>query len=236
MSFFKHFVTTTMRNIHDGAIKTLASWDPETVGEVQLAEWNQKAAELAKLAAEAAAERDSARKRVEQLEADFARYSAAAKKLAESNATAAEKAVDQALELKEQLAEARQILEENQAWADETLVAAQAAQEKVAKGRQAIEAAKREQTRAKREQEIAEQRLKDRERMAGITRGLDGTDIAIDALKSNAAAAKKNAAAANIRSGVLNKGADADAAIQAALAEVDGKSKPKSLQDKLSQL
>lgn len=236
MSFFKHFVTTTMRNIHDGAIKTLASWDPETVGEVQLAEWNQKAAEMARLAAEAAAERDASYKRVEQLEADFARYSAAAKKLAESNATAAEKAVDQALEIKEQIAEARQIHEENLAWANETLAAAEAAQEKVAKGRQAIEAAKREQTRAKREQEIATQRLKDRERMAGITRGLDGADIAIDAMKANAAEAKKNAAAANIRSGVLGKGAEADAAVQAALAEVDGKAKPKSLADKLAQL
>lgn len=236
MSFFKSYITTTMRNIHDGAIKTLASWDPETVGEAQLTEWNNKAADMAKLAAEAAAERDLSRKRVEQLEADFNRYSAAAKKLSESNATAAEKAVDQALELKGQIDEAQQLLVENESWAAETLESAQSAQEKVAKGRQAIEAAKREQTRAVREQEIATQRLKDRERMAGITRGLDGADMAIDALKSNAAEAKKTAAAANIRSGVLNRGADADAAVKAALAEVDGTAKPKSLADKLAQL
>jgi hypothetical protein len=44
------------------------------------------------------------------------------------------------------------------------------------------------------------------------------------------------AAAANIRSDVLGKGADADAAINAALAEVDGAPKPQSLAEKLAAL
>ena len=72
--------------------------------------------------------------------------------------------------------------------------------------------------------------------MAGITTDLDGADIAINAMKSNPAEAKKAAAAANIRTGVLNKGAEADAAINAALAEVDGTAKPQSLADKLAAL
>lgn len=236
MSFFGSFVTTTMKNIQDGAIKTLASWDPETVGETQLAEWNSKAAELANMAAQAAVERDAAARRVDTIQSDIARYTAAAEKLAKTNEVAANKAADQALALQGELATARQNLADAESWATETRASAVAAEEKVAKGRTAIENAKREQARAKQEQAIAEQRLHERERMAGITTGLDGADVAIKALQANADQAKKSAAAANIRSGVLGKGAEDDAAIQAALAEVDGAPKPQSLKDKLAAL
>lgn len=234
MSFFGSLAQTTARKIHDGAIKTLASWDPDTVGESQLTEWSNKAQELATMAATAIVDRDKARARLTQLQSDAARYAAAAEKLAESNPTAAEKAADQAIELQSQIEEAKAILADAETWATETRTSAENAQEKVAKGRTAIEAAKREQNRARQEQTVAEQRLKDRERLAGITTGLDGADIAIDALRSNAEDAKKKATAANIRSGALSKGADADAAVKEALAEVDGKGKPKSLADKLA--
>lgn len=100
----------------------------------------------------------------------------------------------------------------------------------------AIDQAKRDQARAKQEQFIAEQRLKDRERMAGISNKLDGADIAINAMQANVVEARKAAAAANLRSGVLGKGADTDAAINAALAEVDGSPKPQTLSEKLAAL
>ena len=55
-------------------------------------------------------------------------------------------------------------------------------------------------------------------------------------LLKRAQAAREKAAADNIRSGVLGKAVEADAAINAALAEVDGGPKPTSLQDKLAAL
>lgn len=236
MSFFGSFVTSTMKNIQDGAIKALASWDPETVGETQLAEWNKKAAELADMAAQAAAELEVQRKKVFGIESDIARFTAAAEKLAATNEAAANKAADQALALAGDLDTAKTVLADAESWAKETRASAEAAQSKVAKGRTAIEQAKRDQARAKQEQTIAEQRLRDRERMAGITNNIDGADMAIAALQANAAEAKKKAAAANIRTGVLNKGADEDAAIAAALAEVDGGPRPQSLAEKLAAL
>lgn len=72
--------------------------------------------------------------------------------------------------------------------------------------------------------------------MAGISNKLDGADIAINAMQANVVEARKAAAAANLRSGVLGKGADTDAAINAALAEVDGSPKPQTLSEKLAAL
>lgn len=234
MSFVGSFINTAAKNIHDGAIKTLASWDPNTVGESQLLEWNNKAAELADMAVKAAADRDLAQKQVDDMTANIARYAAAAQKLAPINEVAANKAADQALALQAQLADAQTNLVDAQTWAVETRTTAEAAEEKVAKGRAAIEQAKRNQAHAKQEQTIAEQRLKDRERLAGISNNLDGADIAINAMKSNADAARAKAAAANLRTGVLSKGSETDAAINAALAEVDGTPKPQTLADKLA--
>jgi chromosome segregation ATPase len=236
MSFFGSFVTTTMKNIQDGAIKALASWDPKTVGEAQLKEWSNKAAELAEMAAQAAIEEDAVRKRLGQIRSDITRYTAAAEKLAATNEAAALKAADQALELKGQLAEAEQDLVEAEQWARETRTSAESAQQKVASGRKAIEQAQREQARAKQEAQISEQRLRDRERLAGISGDISGADAAINAMKANAASAKKKAAANDIRSGVLGKGADADAAVQAALAEVDGAPRAQTLAEKLAAL
>jgi hypothetical protein len=72
--------------------------------------------------------------------------------------------------------------------------------------------------------------------MAGITKGLSGTDAALDAMAANAREARERAAANRIRSDVLGKASDSDAAVAAALAEVDGKGKTNSLQEKLAAL
>ncbi len=97
MSFFNSFVTVGMRNIHDGAIKTLASWDPDTVSESQIQSWNDKAAELASMAAKAATELESQQKKFDTISGDIARYMAAAEKLAATNEKAANMAADKAL-------------------------------------------------------------------------------------------------------------------------------------------
>ena len=236
MSFVGSFINATVKNIHDGAVLTLASWDPTTVGEAQLGEWNKKAAELADMAVKAASDRDKVQKQIDDLNANIARYAAAAQKLAATNEIAANKAADQALALQAELTEAQANLVDAQNWAAETRASAESAEDKVSKGRAAIEKAKREQARATQEQAIAEQRLKDRERLAGISTNLDGADVAINAMKSNADAAHAKAAAANLRTGVLSKSSESDAAITAALAEVDGVPKPQSLADKLAAL
>ena len=236
MSFFQSFVTTGMRNIHDGAIKTLATWDPDTVAESQLTEWNTKAAELATMAAKAAGELEVQQKKVTSITSDIARYMAAAEKLATSNEKAANMAADKALALQGDLEAAQAALADAQSWADETRASAEEAEDKVSKGRATIDQAKRDQARALQSKTIAEQRLRDRERLAGISNHLDGADAAINALTANAAKAKEAAAAANLRSGVLNKSSEADSAIAAALKEVDGGPKPQSLAEKLAAL
>lgn len=236
MSFFSSLAISTGKRIHDGVIKTLAEWDPETVGEAQLVEWNSKAAELATISVKAAEDRDNLRKKIDGVVNDIDRYSSAAEKLAATNDQAANKAADKALELQTELETLKVDLADAELWANETRESAIAAQEKVAKGRQAIEAAKREQARATQAAQVAQQRLKDRERVAGISSGLDGADLAINALKENAAEAKRKAEAAKLRAGVLNKGAEADAAINAALAEVDGNPKTETIQEKLARL
>ena len=233
MSFFNSFVTVGMRSIHDGAIKTMAAWDPDTVAESQLQEWNTKAAELATMAAKAAGELEIQQKKFDGINSDIARYMAAAEKLAETNEKAANMAADKALALQGDLNDAKAALAEAQNWADETRTSAEEAETKVSKGRATIEQAKRDQIRAKQAQTVAEQRLHDRERLAGISNTLDGADAAINALQANAAKAKEAAAAANLRSGVLNKGNADEAAIAAALKEVDGGPKLQSLADKL---
>jgi Tfp pilus assembly protein PilX len=103
-------------------------------------------------------------------------------------------------------------------------------------GRTKIEKAKRDQSRAIQAAENATQRLRDRERMAGIGTGIAGTDIAVNAMAANTVAAKQKADAANIRSGVLGQAVEADADINAALAEVDGKKAPQSFEEKMAAL
>ena len=236
MSFFNSIVTTGMRNVHDGAVKTSATWNPDLVAESQLTEWNATASELANIAAKAATDFQTQQTKVTSLNNDIARYTAAAEKLAATNEVAANAAADKALALSQDLTDAQAALTDAKSWADETRASAEEAESKVAQARNIIEQAKRDQARALQAKEVAEQRLHDRERVAGITNHLDGTDAALNALKANADAAKQAAAAANLRSGVLGKGNEQEAAIKAALAEVDGAPKVQSLADKLAAL
>ena len=76
----------------------------------------------------------------------------------------------------------------------------------------------------------------ERERLAGITKGLNGADAVLDAMAANTKKAKESAAADNLRSGVLGKTTETDDAIKAALDEVEGTKKPQSLADKLAAL
>lgn len=237
MSFFTSLASTKIRDLRDGAVKLMAKWDPEGVGEAQIEEWNTTAEELARTAARAATDAKAATEALANIEANVNRYTAAAEKLmAAGNETAANKAADQALEWNAKLDDARTEATDAEQWAAETRAAAENAQRLVMEGRQKIEAAKREQARALQAEQVAEQRRAERERLAGLTRGLSGTDMAIDAMKANARGAKERAEANNIRSGVLGKAVEADAAINAALAEVDGKPKGQSLADKMAAL
>jgi chromosome segregation ATPase len=236
MSFFNSFVTASARNLQDSAIKALAAWDPTTVGEAQLTEWNNKAAELATIAVKAAAERDTLRNTINTTKNDIARYTAAAEKLQGTNDVAANKAVDQALALKTDLGALEQSFADADAWATETRTTAESAEQKVATGRKQIEDAKRELARSAQAKTVAEERLHDKERVAGITNNLSGTDVAINALKAGTEANRNKAAAANLRAGVLGHGSDSDDAVQKALAEVDGNPTPKTLADKLAAL
>lgn len=235
--FLTSYISTKAQEVHDGALKLVARWDPESVGEAQLAEWNSTAQEMARTAAKAEQDAIEAKKVVENIESNVARYTAAAEKLATAgNEEAANKAADQALDWNSKLESAQNEAEDAAEWAKETRVAAENAQRLVMEGRAKIEQAKRDQARALQEAKIAEQRRADRERMSGLTKGLSGADIAINAMAANARDAKEKAAADNIRSSVLGKAVENDAAINAALAEVDGGAKPVSLADKLAAL
>lgn len=236
MSFFSSFVSTKVRDLHDGAIKLVAQWDPESVGEAQLSEWDSQAKEMATTAARAATDAKAAQDVVDNIKSNIERYTAAAEKLASTNEVAANKAADQALEWSGKLEAATSEATAAAAWATETRAAAENAQRLVIEGRTKIENAKRDQARALQEAKVAEQRRADRERIAGITKGLSGADVALDAMAANAKAAREKAAADNIRSGVLGKASDDDAAIKAALAEVDGKPKTQTLAEKLAAL
>ena len=236
ISFLTSYISTKARDLHDGAIKLVARWDPESVGEAQLAEWDSTAKEMASTAARAATDAKAAKDAVANIETNIARYTAAAEKLAVSNESAANKAADQALDWASRLESAQNEASDAEAWATETLVAAENAQRLVMEGRTKIEQAKRDQARALQEAKVAEARREDRERMAGLTRGLSGADVAVNAMAANARSARESAAANNIRSGVLGKAVEQDAAINAALAEVDGAPKAQSLADKLAAL
>lgn len=236
MSFFGSFLTAKVRDLHDTSIKLVAKWDPESVGEAQLIEWDNTAKEMATSAAKAATAAKAANDAVVNINSNVTRYTAAAEKLAPTNEDAANKAADQALEWNGKLEESQNEANEANSWAAETLEAAQNAERLVVEGRNKIEAAKRDLARATQQQVVADQRLHDRERMAGLKSGLSGTDIAINAIVSNTTAAKEKVAASNIRSGVLGKAVDADKAINDALAEVDSGPRPQSLADKLASL
>ena len=237
MTFFTSLISTKIRDAHDGAVKLIAKWDPEGVSQAQLMEWDNTARELAQTAARAATDAKTARDAVTNINSNLDRYTAAAEKLAAAgNEDAANKAADQALEWGSKLETADAEAQDAESWAKETRVAAENAQRLVMQGRQKIEAAKREQARALQAEQVSEQRRADRERMLGITKGLNGADVAIDAMSANARAARERAEANNIRSGVMGKAVEADDAINRALAEVDGAPKTQSLQDKLAAL
>ena len=237
MSFLSSFVSTKARDLHDGAIKMVAKWDPETVAESQITEWDSQARELAATAAKAVTEAKTANDAVATLPANVARYTAAAEKLmAAGNETSANQAADSALEYQSRLESAQAEAADATLWAAETRAAAENAERLVLEGRSRVEAARRDQARAQREAQIAESRLHERERVAGISRGLSGADAALDAMKANAQEARERAEADRIRGNVLGKAVDKDAAINAALAEVDGKAQPVSLADKLARL
>jgi len=235
--FLTNYITQKAQDLHDGAVKLMAKWDPDAVGEAQLKEWDNTAREMAQTAARAVTDAKTARDAVKNIQSNVDRYTAAAEKLAMAgNEDAANKAADQALDWAGKLETAESEASDAEAWAKETRVAAENAQQLVMQGRQKIEAAKREQARALQAEKVADQRRADRERLAGITKGLSGADLAIDAMSANTRAARERAEANNIRSGVLGKAVEADDAITRALAEVDGGGKSQSLQDKLAAL
>ncbi len=237
LSFLTNYISTKARDLHDGAVKLVAKWDPDAVGEAQLKEWDDTAREMAQTAARAATDAKAASDALANMQSNVDRYTAAAEKLAAAgNEDAANKAADQALEWAEKLETAKAESQDAIQWAAETRTAAENAQRLVMEGRRKIEAAKRDQARALQAEKVAEQRRADRERMAGITKGLNGADVAIDAMSANAKAARERAEANNIRSGVLGRAVEADDAIAKALAEVDGGPKAQSLQDKLAAL
>lgn len=237
LSFLTNYISTKARDLHDGAVKLVAKWDPDAVGEAQLKEWDDTAREMAQTAARASSDAKSARDALANMQSNLDRYTAAAEKLAAAgNEEAANKAADQALEWAGKLETARAEAQDAEQWATETRAAAENAQRLVMEGRRKIETAKREQARALQAERISEQRRADRERMAGITKGLDGADLAINAMAANTQAARERAEANDLRSGVLGKAVEADEAINAALAEVDGAPKSRSLQEKLAVL
>lgn len=236
MSFFDSLIKTGVSNVHDGLVATLANAAPDVVGQTQITQWQTDASKAADMAAKAATDLEAAQKKVDSMNADINRYTAAAEKLAATNEAAATVAVDRATQLTSDLPTAKQELDEAKSWANETLEAAQAAEKRVRDGRAAIDAALHAQEHAKREAEVASQRLADRERLAGINTHLSGADAAINALKASTDAAKQTAAAANMRSKVLGEGQDADASINAALAEVDNGPAPQTLAEKLAAL
>lgn len=236
MSFISNYISAKVQDLHDTAVKLVAKWDPESVGEAQLAEWDATAREMAATAAKAATDAKAAADALANIRSNVERYTAAAEKLAATNEIAANKAADQALEWNGKLEAAAAEASDAAQWATETRAAAENAQRLVLEGKSKIEQAKRDQARALQEAAVAEQRRADRERMAGLTKGLSGADVAVNAMAANAKVAREKAAADNIRSGVLGKAVEADAAINAALAEVDGGPKPTSLQDKLAAL
>ena len=226
-SFATNYISTKMQELHDGAIKMVAKWDPDAVGEAQLKEWDGTANEMARTAVSAANDAKAAKDALANIRSNITRYTAAAEKLAEAgNESAANKAADEALDWSSKLETAEA----------EAKTAAENAQRLVMEGRRKIDAAKREQSRAAQAEKVSEQRRADRERMAGITKGLNGTDVAINAMAANAQASRNRAQANDLRSGVLGKAVEADAAINEALAAVDGQAKAQSLQDKLAKL
>lgn len=237
MAFFTSFFKSKMESLHEGAIKLMASWDPAAVSSAQLKEWDTQAKEMAAAAARAETDSKAASERLTNIQNNLARYTAAAEKLmAAGNETAANKAADEALRFQAQLKDAEEEASDAAEWAAETRQAAENAQRLVVEGRQKLERARRDQERAEQEAQVAEARRAERERMAGITKGLSGTDAALDAMAANAREARERAAANRIRSDALGKASDSDSAVAAALAEVDGKGKVTSLQDKLAAL
>lgn len=237
MGFATSLLTTKLRNLHEGVVKTIAKWDPDAVGAAQLEEWDIQAKNLARTAATAQEEAKVAVAALSNIKENFERYRAAAEKLQEAgNEVAAEKAANQAFEWHEKIESATSESNDAQEWAKEVLEAAQRAQKLVIEGREKIAAAKRDQDRALREAEVAETRRKDRERVAGINKGFDGTNAALDAMASNAKDARIKAAADNIRSDVLGKATEADADVIEALKEVDGTNKPQTFAEKMAAL
>lgn len=236
MGIVSSIVTTKARDLHDTVIKLMAKWDPESVGEAQIAEWDNQARDLARSAAKAETDAKTAREALESVRKNIANYTAAAEKLASTNESAANKAADAALEWQSKLAAAEAEVSDSTAWAAEVKTAAERAQQLVIEGRDKIEKAKREQARANQEATVAANRRADRERMAGITKGLNGTDAVLDAMAANTKNAREQAAADNIRSGVLGRTVETDDAVKAALAEIEGEKKPQSLADKLAAL
>lgn len=226
-----------MDSLHDGAIKLMAQWDPEAVSSAQLREWDTQAQEMAAAAARAETDSKQAAERLANIQSNLARYTAAAEKLLTAgNETAANKAADEALSYQAQLKDAEEEAADASEWATETRQAAQNAQRLVLEGRQKLDRARRDQERAEQEAKVSEARRAERERMAGISKGLSGTDAALDAMAANAREARERASANRIRSDALGKASDSDAAVAAALAEVDGKGKSNSLQEKLAAL
>ena len=148
MSIVSSIVTTKARELHDGAIKLMAKWDPDSVGEAQITEWDNQARDLARSAARAETDAQAARESLTNIQTNVAKYAAAAEKLAATNEAAANKAADTALEWQNKLAAAEAEAKDASDYAAEVRAAAERAQRLVVEGREKIEHAKREQARA----------------------------------------------------------------------------------------
>jgi hypothetical protein len=235
MSLLTSYISNTVERIHNGVIQTVASVDPETLGEAQISEWICHAARLAQISAKALAEVNEQSAKIVTIEADIARYTSAAEKLGETNPTVAEKAADNALKLSETLADEKATLADHQAWYVESRLAAVDAQEKVGNARKAIEDAKHEQARAQHEAEVAKARLAERQEVLGITKTISGSDMAINALKKNAQESRINADAAKLQTEVLGSAVNDEDAINKAL-ECISPAKTETLAEKLARL
>ena len=139
MSIISSIVTTKARDLHDTAIKLMAKWDPESVGEAQITEWDNQARDLARSAAKAETDAKAAREALENIRKNIANYTAAAEKLAATNESAAEKAADTALEWQGKLSAAEAEAKDASDYAAEVRAAAERAQRLVVEGREKIE-------------------------------------------------------------------------------------------------
>jgi hypothetical protein len=234
MSLFTSLIGVKANQLHDTLNKTIVTIDPKGASEAQIQEYIKNVDILANLAATAKAQAMADNEKVNKLQVDLDRHIAAVK-MPNVKPEVLETLLNDADKIKSNLNLAKSAYSSSSAYADRSVQTHSQAAQKLVEARNHLQEAMQAQQEAQQDANLAKQRKHDAEVAAGIiSGGGNSLDTALNAMTAHTAELKKQTDAANMTIGAIVPSSTSD--VEAALAAVDAKPVPQTLEERLASL